>query len=94
MSSSQFRCHRRVINDPKSENRSLMGTEYSIFLIGRYHECRRRGIDPAASLVAAYLGVVIWDCSRLGVSRRFGLTDSGVVLCFRLGLHLTTSTPA
>lgn len=33
------------------------GTDYAIFLIGRYHEGRRRGIDPAAALAAAYRGV-------------------------------------
>jgi RND superfamily putative drug exporter len=33
------------------------GTDYAIFLIGRYHEGRRRGIDPAAALTAAYRGV-------------------------------------
>lgn len=33
------------------------GTDYSIFLIGRYQESRRRGVEPAVALVAAYLGV-------------------------------------
>ncbi|HZU47651.1 MAG TPA: RND family transporter, partial [Mycobacterium sp.] len=33
------------------------GTDYAIFLIGRYHEGRRRGIDPAAALADAYRGV-------------------------------------
>ncbi|MGB9249602.1 MAG: RND family transporter [Mycobacterium sp.] len=33
------------------------GTDYAIFLIGRYHEGRRRGVDPAAALVGAYRGV-------------------------------------
>lgn len=33
------------------------GTDYSIFLIGRYHESRCRGIDPVTSIIAAYLGV-------------------------------------
>ncbi|OHV04502.1 hypothetical protein BKN37_09720 [Mycobacterium talmoniae] len=33
------------------------GTDYAIFLIGRYHEGRRRGIDPAGALTAAYRGV-------------------------------------
>jgi putative drug exporter of the RND superfamily len=30
------------------------GTDYVIFLIGRYHEGRRRGTDPATALVDAY----------------------------------------
>jgi putative drug exporter of the RND superfamily len=33
------------------------GTDYAIFLIGRYHEGRRRGIDHPTALVAAYRGV-------------------------------------
>ncbi|MGB6209527.1 RND family transporter [Mycobacterium sp.] len=33
------------------------GTDYAIFLIGRYHEGRRRGIDHATALVDAYRGV-------------------------------------
>ena len=33
------------------------GTDYAIFLIGRYHEGRRRGIEPATALVDAYRGV-------------------------------------
>lgn len=33
------------------------GTDYSIFLIGRYHEGRRRGVEPTAALVGAYRGV-------------------------------------
>lgn len=33
------------------------GTDYAIFLIGRYHERRRCGVDPAAALVDAYRGV-------------------------------------
>jgi putative drug exporter of the RND superfamily len=33
------------------------GTDYAIFLIGRYHEGRRRGIDPATALEQAYRGV-------------------------------------
>jgi len=33
------------------------GTDYAIFLIGRYHEGRRRGTDPATALVDAYRGV-------------------------------------
>lgn len=31
-----------------------LGTDYGIFLLGRYHECRRRGIDPAVALSDAY----------------------------------------
>jgi RND superfamily putative drug exporter len=30
------------------------GTDYGIFLIGRYHEGRRRGIDPETALAIAY----------------------------------------
>jgi RND superfamily putative drug exporter len=33
------------------------GTDYAIFLIGRYHEGRRRGIDPTAARTVAYRGV-------------------------------------
>jgi RND superfamily putative drug exporter len=33
------------------------GTDYAIFLIGRYHEGRRRRIGPAAALADAYRGV-------------------------------------
>ena len=33
------------------------GTDYSIFLIGRYHEGRRRGRTPRAALAGAYRGV-------------------------------------
>jgi putative drug exporter of the RND superfamily len=33
------------------------GTDYAIFLIGRYHEGRRRGIDHATALAHAYRGV-------------------------------------
>lgn len=33
------------------------GTDYAIFLMGRYHEGRRRGIDPARALTEAYRGV-------------------------------------
>ena len=33
------------------------GTDYAIFLIGRYHEGRRRGIDSATALVHAYRAV-------------------------------------
>ena len=33
------------------------GTDYAIFLIGRYHEGRRRGTERAAALVDAYRGV-------------------------------------
>ncbi|WP_319449251.1 MULTISPECIES: RND family transporter [unclassified Mycobacterium] len=33
------------------------GTDYAIFLIGRYHERRRCGVDPAVALSDAYRGV-------------------------------------
>jgi RND superfamily putative drug exporter len=33
------------------------GTDYAIFLIGRYHEGRRRAIDPALALATAYRSV-------------------------------------
>jgi RND superfamily putative drug exporter len=33
------------------------GTDYAIFLIGRYHEGRRRGAGPGDALAAAYRGV-------------------------------------
>lgn len=34
-----------------------IGTDYAIFLIGRYQEGRRRGVDRAAAVDAAYRGV-------------------------------------
>ncbi len=33
------------------------GTDYAIFLIGRYHEGRRRGVTPAQALTDAYRAV-------------------------------------
>ncbi len=33
------------------------GTDYAIFLVGRYHEGRRRGVAPAQALTAAYRAV-------------------------------------
>jgi RND superfamily putative drug exporter len=33
------------------------GTDYAIFMVGRYHESRRRGVDPALALMVAYRGV-------------------------------------
>jgi putative drug exporter of the RND superfamily len=34
------------------------GTDYGIFLIGRYHENRRQGLDPEPALTGAYRSVV------------------------------------
>lgn len=33
------------------------GTDYAIFLIGRYHEGRRNGVEPTQALIDAYRGV-------------------------------------
>jgi RND superfamily putative drug exporter len=34
------------------------GTDYGIFLIGRYHENRRQGLDPGPALLGAYRSVI------------------------------------
>lgn len=72
------------------------GTDYSIFLLGRYHEERRAGVDPAAALRTAWFGVapvivastmtVALACAcltfaRVGVLRSAGLPCAiGVVV--------------
>ncbi|OBI37820.1 RND family transporter [Mycobacterium colombiense] len=33
------------------------GTDYAIFLVGRYHEGRRRGVEPAQALALAYRSI-------------------------------------
>lgn len=33
------------------------GTDYAIFLVGRYHEGRRRGVEPAQALTQAYRSI-------------------------------------
>ncbi|WP_419179719.1 MMPL/RND family transporter [Mycolicibacter terrae] len=53
------------------------GTDYAIFLIGRYHEGRRRGIDPADALAAAYRGVA-------PVIVGSGLTIAAALACLSL----------
>lgn len=53
------------------------GTDYAIFLIGRYHEGRRRGIGPADALSAAYRGVA-------PVIAGSGLTIAAALSCLGL----------
>ncbi|OBK87477.1 hypothetical protein A5648_03710 [Mycolicibacter sinensis] len=53
------------------------GTDYAIFLIGRYHEGRRHGIEPAAALTAAYRGVA-------PVIIGSGLTIAAALACLNL----------
>jgi len=53
------------------------GTDYAIFLIGRYHEARQAGEDPETAYYTAFRGVV-------HVILGSGLTIAGAVLCLRL----------
>lgn len=53
------------------------GTDYAIFLIGRYHEARQNGEDPEAAYYTAFHGVG-------HVILGSGLTVAGAVLCLRL----------
>ena len=53
------------------------GTDYAIFLIGRYHEARQNGEDPESAYYSAFHGVG-------HVILGSGLTVAGAVLCLRL----------
>ncbi|GAB7067208.1 RND family transporter [Mycobacterium hodleri] len=53
------------------------GTDYAIFLIGRYHEARQNGEDRESAYHSAFRGV--WH-----VILGSGLTIAGAVLCLRL----------
>ncbi|MEU0494020.1 RND family transporter [Mycobacterium sp. NPDC006124] len=53
------------------------GTDYAIFLIGRYHEARQSGEDPETAYHSAFRGVA-------HVILGSGLTIAGAVLCLRL----------
>lgn len=53
------------------------GTDYAIFLIGRYHEARQSGEDPETAYYSAFRGVA-------HVILGSGLTIAGAVLCLRL----------
>ena len=65
------------------------GTDYAIFLIGRYHEGRRRGVDRADALVDAYRGVA-------PVIIGSALTMSAALACLSLakvGMFRSTGIP-
>jgi putative drug exporter of the RND superfamily len=65
------------------------GTDYAIFLIGRYHEGRRRGIDRRDSLVDAYRGVA-------PVIAGSALTIAGALACLSMahvGVLRSTGIP-
>ena len=53
------------------------GTDYAIFLIGRYHEARQNGEEPESAYYTAFHGVG-------HVILGSGLTVAGAVLCLRL----------
>jgi RND superfamily putative drug exporter len=53
------------------------GTDYAIFLVGRYHEARQNGEDPETAYHTAFRGVA-------PVILGSGLTIAGAVLCLRL----------
>ena len=53
------------------------GTDYAIFLIGRYQEARQNGEDPESAYYSAFHGVA-------HVILGSGLTVAGAVLCLRL----------
>jgi RND superfamily putative drug exporter len=53
------------------------GTDYAIFLVGRYHEARQAGEDPETAYYSAFRGVA-------HVILGSGLTIAGAVLCLRL----------
>jgi RND superfamily putative drug exporter len=53
------------------------GTDYAIFLIGRYHEARQAGEDPETAYYTTFRGVA-------HVILGSGLTIAGAVLCLRL----------
>lgn len=65
------------------------GTDYAIFLIGRYHEGRRRGIEWSESLVIAYRGVA-------PVIIGSALTIAGALACLSMahvGIFRSTGIP-
>ncbi|WP_082993384.1 RND family transporter [Mycobacterium sp. 1245111.1] len=65
------------------------GTDYAIFLIGRYHEGRRRGADRAVALLDAYRGVA-------PVVIGSALTMSAALACLSLakvGMFRSTGIP-
>lgn len=60
------------------------GTDYSIFLIGRYHEGRRRGVPTDAALIAAYRGVApVIVGSALTIAAALACLSSAQVGVFR-----------
>ncbi len=83
------------------------GTDYAIFLLGRYHEYRRGGMDREASVVASYRAtapVLIASASTVAAAlmclafTRNGVLRSAAIPCavavlFALGAALTV-TPA
>jgi putative drug exporter of the RND superfamily len=65
------------------------GTDYAIFLIGRYHEGRRRGIEWRESLADAYRGVA-------PVISGSALTIAGALACLSMahvGIFRSTGIP-
>ena len=65
------------------------GTDYAIFLIGRYHEGRRRGVEWSESLVGAYRGVA-------PVISGSALTIAGALACLSMahvGIFRSTGIP-
>ena len=60
------------------------GTDYAIFLIGRYHEGRRRGVAPGQALIEAYRAVApVVIGSALTVSVALGCLGFAKVGMFR-----------
>lgn len=86
------------------------GTDYAIFLIGRYREGRGRGLDPDESLVAAYRGVApviagsaltiaaalaCLSLTRVGVFRSTGIPCAiGILVVMLASLTLTPASIA
>lgn len=65
------------------------GTDYAIFLIGRYHEGRRRGMAPEVALAAAYRGVApVIVGSALTIAA--ALSTMGLA---RIGIFRSTGIP-
>jgi RND superfamily putative drug exporter len=65
------------------------GTDYAIFLIGRYHEGRRRGLEWDDSLIGAYRGVA-------PVIAGSALTIAGALACLsmaHIGMFRSTGIP-
>lgn len=60
------------------------GTDYAIFLVGRYHEGRRRGVEPAQALTQAYRSIApVVIGSALTVSVALGCLVFAKVGSFR-----------